>query len=498
MFNLKTSGCFSGLEITYFLALLLLGTGMGMRPAWADAEPASDSAIATSFSEQGTDANIADDQEAASLPTEKTLLALFNSHLKKPVLSKDGLSLATLPTFLESQPVAPTPDAIPLSQVQVPDSLFQAQDLEPNAESGALTADTASRDLLAQESDSVSPETETLLPELDSPVGKAEFQAQASYLQQGGDLSARLRVGGIYTLSPSVFAGATVDLTAGNAFSDSPQTGLDLNELYLTASPANLPELRFTVGLMDLTSYFDRNSFAKDAVTHFFNPVFQTNPALSAANISSRPGALVNWTPLDQVSLTAAAFSSSRNLGSFALDSFAGEVGVRFGNAILRGTYVTGRDAGYGSGFQEVFAVARPEGTGFGPQPGDREEGFGLNAEYFIPEIKLGLFGRYGWYNNLSLAEGGSTYSFGVNALDLFLPEDRLGLAYGRQLSNGTAQQASGRPTPDVLELFYDMRLSPNLRAGVSVQERNAFTETYLGVRVRYDLGSDDIERLLK
>lgn len=334
-------------------------------------------------------------------------------------------------------------------------------------------------------------------PAVSSPLGELELSAQAAALLQGSDLSARLRVTGLYPFSPTVFAGATVDLTSGNAFTDSPGTGLSLSELYVTASLANLPELRFTAGLMDLTSYFDRNSFAKDAVTHFFNPAFQTNPALSAANIASRPGLLVSWMPIDQVSLTAATFSSSRDLGSFALDAFAGEVGLRFGNAVVRGTYVTGRDAGFGTGFQEGFAVPRPEG-GFGPQSGDQESAFGLNAEYFIPEINLGLFARYGSYTNFDLNQSGTTYSFGVNALDLFMPDDRLGLAYGRQLSSSGLQQASGRPVPDVVELFYDARIAPNLRAGISLQGRSAFSETYLGLRLRYDLSSSDIRRIFE
>ncbi|MEO1068937.1 MAG: hypothetical protein AAFW95_07425, partial [Cyanobacteria bacterium J06638_6] len=49
-------------------------------------------------------------------------------------------------------------------------------------------------------------------------------------------------------------------------------------------------------------------------------------------------------------------------------------------------------------------------------------------------------------------------------------------------------RQASGGPVPDVWELFYDAQIIDNLRAGVSVQQRNAFSETYLGFRVRYDL----------
>lgn len=320
-----------------------------------------------------------------------------------------------------------------------------------------------------------------------TPAERSEVFTQAAFLQQGDETSARLRTGGTYVLSPSVFAGATVDLSTGEAFSDTDETGLSLNELYLTASPANLSKLRFSVGLLDLTSYLDRNSFAKDSLTQFFNPVFQTNPALSTVNVASRPGALVNYTPVDELSLTAATYSSRKGLGDFSLDSFAGEVGLRFGNAILRGTYVTSRDGGQEDGFEEIFSIDRGNGQ-FGPLPGDREESFGLNGEVFIPDSNLGLFGRYGWYTNTDLGVSGQTYSLGVNALDVFLPNDRLGLGYGRQLSNDDLRQNLDNPVPDVWELFYDAEVIDHLRAGFSVQQRNAWTETYLGFRVRYDL----------
>ncbi len=329
-------------------------------------------------------------------------------------------------------------------------------------------------------------ETEPSQPLL-TPAERSEVFTQAAFLQQGDDTSARLRVGGTYVLSPSVFAGATVDLSTGEAFSDTDETGLSLNELYLTASPAGVSQLRFSVGLLDLTAYLDRNSFAKDSVTQFFNPVFQTNPALSTVNVSSRPGALVNWTPADELYLTAATYSSRKGLGDFALDSFAAEVGVRFDNAILRGTYATSRDSGQDDGFEEIFTLDRGNGQ-FGLLPGDREEGFGLNGELYIPVIKVGLFGRYGWYTNVDLGESAQTYSLGLNALDVFLPSDRLGLGYGRQLSNDSLRQANGGTVPDVWELFYDAEVIDRLRVGVSVQQRHGWTETYLGFRLRYDL----------
>ncbi|PSB30413.1 carbohydrate porin [Stenomitos frigidus] len=316
-------------------------------------------------------------------------------------------------------------------------------------------------------------------------LGVPSIQLQGVFKQEGSDTSARARLTTFYPVTPNAAFGAEVDLTTGRGFADSQETGLNLNELYFAGSLPSLPTLRFVVGLMDLTSYFDRNSFAKDGATHFFNSVFQTNPALAAAGIASRPGLLVNWSVTDDIDLKATTFSSSRSLGDFHLDGFAGEVGVRFGTAIIRGTYVSSRDAGQRSGFREIFDIPRSGRSG--PRSGDREEAYGINGEFFIPSLKLGLFGRYGHYTNLNLDSSGTTYSAGLNFLDIFLPNDRLGIGYGRQLSNDDLRRARGDQNPDVLELFYDFRITPNLRAAVMLQERNAFSETVLGVRVRTD-----------
>ncbi|BAU12088.1 hypothetical protein LEP3755_26170 [Leptolyngbya sp. NIES-3755] len=307
---------------------------------------------------------------------------------------------------------------------------------------------------------------------------------QGVYLYQGDETSARARLTGIYPLSPNAIVGGTVDVVTGRAFSDSPNQGFNVNELYVALSPRELPGLRFVVGQLDLTSYFDRNSFAKDGASQFFNSVFQTNPALSATGITSRPGALVNLSLGDNLEAKAAVFSSARGLGDFSLDAFAGEVGVRGGNLIVRGTYSTARDAGSNSGFDEIFSFNRGNNE-FGLQRGDREEAYGVNAEYFIPNIRLGLFGRYGHYNNQALDRGGDTYSFGLTLLDLFTSNDRLGIGYGQGLSNSTLRRREDRDNPTVLEVFYDFRVVSGLRLGVSVQSRNDFSETIAGVRLR-------------
>nr|RNJ69619.1 MAG: porin [Leptolyngbya sp. IPPAS B-1204] len=327
-------------------------------------------------------------------------------------------------------------------------------------------------------------------------LGEPLVQVQGVYTLQGEESSARGRVSASYAISPNLLVGGTIDVTGGDAFSDSPETGFDLNELYVAVSPTEVPNLRFIVGMLDLTSYFDRNSFAKDAATQFLNPVFQSNPALAAAGLGSRPAILLNWSVADPLEIKIAGFSSDRDLADFALDGFAGEIGLRFQNLILRGTYITGRDAGQDSGFQEIFQIAR--GDQFGLRSGDREAAYGLNAEYFIPEINLGLFARYGWYENLELDRGGTTYSVGVNLLDLFMPYDRLGLAYGQQLSNADLRRDRGDDYPDVWELFYDFRITPNLRAGVTVQSFDQFSETIGGFRIRADFDSSDFGRLFR
>jgi hypothetical protein len=298
-----------------------------------------------------------------------------------------------------------------------------------------------------------------------------------------GETGARARVTGLYPVSPNLLFGGTVDLTTGKGFSDTGGTGLDLNELYVTASLPSYPNLRLTAGLVDLTSYFDRNSFAKDSLTHFFNPVFQTNPALARAGIASRPAVLLNWDITDNLQARVAGFSSSRSLGDIAPDGFAGELAFRAGNGIIRGTYVTDRDV-QKNGFNEIYGISRSNGE-FGPRSSDRESAYGVNAEYYLPEIKMGLFGRYGHYENTSIGKGGDTYSAGLNFLDLFMKDDRLGFGYGRDLSNDSLRRASRNKVPDVWEVFYDFRLTSYLRAGVTLQARDEFSDIVAGFRVK-------------
>ena len=319
---------------------------------------------------------------------------------------------------------------------------------------------------------------------LTSPV----LQLQGTYINQGDQSSARARLAALYPLTPQVQFGATLDLTSeANSFADSRGQGLNVNELYIATAPfTGLPNLRFVAGQLDLTSYFDRNSFAKDGSSQFFNPVFQTNPALSATGIASRPGVLVNWTLTDNIEAKAAVFSSSRSLSDFSLDAFAGEIGFRYGNAIVRGTFTSDRDAGSRDGFREIFGATRPDGS-TGIRSSDREDAYGVNGEYFFPNLNMGLFARYGRYENQALKRGGDTYSFGVSFLDVMTKDDRLGLAYGRNLSNDLLRSLSKADVPDVLELFYDFRFLPNLRLGFTLQQRNGFEDTYAGFRVRSD-----------
>jgi hypothetical protein len=313
---------------------------------------------------------------------------------------------------------------------------------------------------------------------------QSSLRVEGVYLTQGKDSSARARLTGIYPLTPQVLFGATLDLVSnGSSFDDSRNEGLNINEAYFATSLGGLPNLRFAIGQLDLTSYFDRNSFAKDGASHFFNPVFQTNPALSVTGISSRPALLANWSVTDNIDAKAAVFSSADRLSNFALDGFAGEIGIRYGNAIIRGTYATDRDAGNRDTFAEGFSIARGNNK-FGPQKDDREEAYGLNAEFFVPNLKLGLFGRYGHYENRDSGQDAETYVLGASFLDLFTPDDRLGLAYGRALSNDSLRRSE---QPDVVEIFYDFKFLPNLRLGFTVQGRDSFEETVLGIRVKSD-----------
>jgi hypothetical protein len=328
-------------------------------------------------------------------------------------------------------------------------------------------------------------------------LSKPSLILQGIYQFQGDQSSARARLTGSYPVTPNLLFGTSLDVTTGKGFSDSPNDGFNINELFLTASLPQVPNLRLTVGQLDLTSYFDRNSFAKDGATHFFNSTFQTNPALSTAGLASRPGVLLNWALSDNIEAKVAGFSSSRGVGDFAFDGFAGELGLRYGNTIIRGTYVTDRDSGNKDGFKEIRQLSRGLGR-FGTLPTDRESSFGINAETFFPNKKMGIFARFGRYNNLDIGQGGDTFSAGVSFLDVFSSEDRLGVAYGRGLSNNKLRARVDEPQPDALEAFYDFRFMPNLRLGFSLQGRNGFSEIVGGIRVKTEFDVTPKGRLLQ
>ncbi len=192
----------------------------------------------------------------------------------------------------------------------------------------------------------------------------------------------------------------------------------------------------------------------------------------------------MNWTIADNLDTRVMVFSSSPYIGDFALNGVAGEVAYRAGNAIVRGTYAAGIDGGTQTTFPEVFGLTRGDSEN-GVAFNDREEAYGLNAEWFFPESNIGLFGRYGFYRNRTLGLGASNWAVGLNIFDLLLEDSRFGLAYGYGLSNRQARETLDLPRPDVLETFYDFRALGNFRVGLSLQSRNAFSETEFGFRIK-------------
>ncbi|NES18043.1 MAG: hypothetical protein F6K41_03730 [Symploca sp. SIO3E6] len=398
------------------------------------------------------------------------------------------------PTLAQS---APTPVPLTVAPVlnsvegNAPFSLTGANSVSAAELIGALA--TTGAEALTGIQPAVAQLVEEDEPEPDSiPQNSATYDPLSPSLDVQGvflnqvDSSARLRLRGFYPVSPNALFGAIVDLATGNDFAGTEDSGLNLSELYFTGNLPDYPNLRLVVGLMDLTSYFDRNSFAKDNTTHFFNSVFQTNPALATAGVGSRIGMLLNWNITDNIEAKGAAFSSNRDLGDFALDAFAGEIGFRAGNGIIRATYSSDKDTGR-DGVVGFPTNQAPLFFERGTQNGDREDAFGINGEYFIPEINLGLFARYGWHENREVDRGADTYNLGLNLLDLFIEDDRLGFGYGRNLSNENVRRIRGEKVSDVWELFYDARISPNFRAGVTLQARDEFSDVILGFRVRTD-----------
>lgn len=315
-----------------------------------------------------------------------------------------------------------------------------------------------------------------------------DFNFQGTSIVGSEEFSGRARITATYPLSQNLLIGGSVEAVNGSAFVDSTDEGARLNELYLAASLPSSPNLRLIAGQLDFSSYFDRNSFSKDGATQFFNGAFQTSPAIVSSLGNSNLGALLNWSVSDNLELRAATFSSDPDLSDLNFDSYAGEVAYRSGNFIVRGTYVSGRDGGAGTGFQNSFLIDRGDGQ-TGILPGDREVSYGINGEVYFPEANLGLFGRYGIYENQTLDLSGDTFSIGVTLFDLFSDNDRLGLAYGQTVSNDSLQDLEGATSPEVVEVFYDFEPVDNLRVGASLQQTNGFSDTVFQFRLGYDFG---------
>ncbi|MDV3348495.1 hypothetical protein QGP82_07335 [Leptothoe sp. LEGE 181152] len=322
---------------------------------------------------------------------------------------------------------------------------------------------------------------------IDNPFAP-DFSFQGTSIVGNEEFSGRARINATYPISQNLLIGGSVEAVNGTAFVDSSDEGARLNELYLAASLPSSPNLRLIAGQLDFSSYFDRNSFAKDGATQFFNGAFQTSPAIGSSLGNSNLGALINWSVNDNLDLRAAAFSSDRDLSDFNFDSYAGEVAYRSGNVIVRGTYVSGRDGGADTGFQNSFLIDRGNGQ-TGILPGDREVSYGINGEVYFPEANLGLFGRYGIYENQTLDLSGETFSLGVTLFDLLSDNDRLGVAYGQTVSNDSLQEIEGSVSPEVFEVFYDFEPVDEFRVGASIQQTNGFSDTVFQFRLGYDFG---------
>jgi hypothetical protein len=78
------------------------------------------------------------------------------------------------------------------------------------------------------------------------------------------------------------------------------------------------------------------------------------------------------------------------------------------------------------------------------------------------------------------------------------MQEDRLGFGYGRDLSNNEMRRKDGNKVPDVWELFYDFRVSPYLRAGVTLQARDEFSDVTAGFRVKTEFDLTSLGRLIR
>lgn len=218
------------------------------------------------------------------------------------------------------------------------------------------------------------------------------------------------------------------------------QNELNLREAWIKTELLN-QKLDLTVGRLDLTNYFDRNTAANDETTQFLSDALVNNPALGLA--SNGAGVAVVYEPYSSFTFKLGAQQSNPLATNLSQSVFAlGEV-----DYLMRPFGLP--EGNYRAWFRTDNSAGR------------RSNAWGLSVDQKLSPA-LTLFGRYG--NGKIGLDKIRFYSAGIQFQNGFVlnPEDNWGIGYSHT-------DFAGRDE-DLAEVYYNLHLTEKLRVSPHLQ----------------------------
>lgn len=191
------------------------------------------------------------------------------------------------------------------------------------------------------------------------------------------------------------------------------------------------PGLVVSAGQLDITGYFDTNSFANNERTQFLANTFVNNPAVEFGGTDNfySPGVRVTWWPVENVDISVGAFEGNGDyVDAFDNPFYMAELNFALKPAGREGNYRVYYWNRQGRSDSELANTADPDNTGLIKA---ENKGFGVSIDQMVTE-NLGVWLRAGEQSK-KVAQFNAHLSLGVNISGAAFgrPDDSIGLGVG-------------------------------------------------------------------
>ncbi len=228
--------------------------------------------------------------------------------------------------------------------------------------------------------------------------------------------------------------------------------------------------LTFTIGQIDLTSYFDQNNFANKETIQYITQQFNNNPTIDWGGSGNffGGGAVIDARMTNNVTASLLLFEGNGNYINYFDNPWIGAQ-VAIGSHLWEGRGGNYRIYGWKRNTPHCMNASAPEmllncdliPVADQVQIKDSNQGAGMSFDQEISD-SLGVWGRLG-YQDKDVSQFDKALQFGVVRTHIFAgrPKDSLALGYGATFPSDRYKNATGfSKTEQYLEVYYKYVLS--------------------------------------